>query len=76
MGRSLKLEILAEEIETLAQLRILQDEGCDEVQGDLLIPDRIAGLPGSGPQIVRFGISLVTRPRGRVTSANLCDRVA
>ena len=67
MGRSLKLEILAEGVETLAQLRILQDEGCDEVQGYLLghpmlvealdtqFPDRIARLPGSGPQIVRFG---------------------
>ena len=54
MGRSLRLEILAEGVETLAQLRILQDEGCDEVQGYLLgrpmlvealdtqFPDRLA----------------------------------
>jgi EAL domain-containing protein (putative c-di-GMP-specific phosphodiesterase class I) len=67
MGGSPKLEILAEGVETLAQLRILQDEGCDEVQGDLLghpmlvealdtqFADRIARLPGSGSQIVRFG---------------------
>jgi EAL domain-containing protein (putative c-di-GMP-specific phosphodiesterase class I) len=67
MGRSLKLEILAEGVETLAQLRILQDEGCDEVQGYLLghpmlvealdtqFPDRIARLPGPEPQFVRFG---------------------
>jgi diguanylate cyclase (GGDEF)-like protein/PAS domain S-box-containing protein len=65
MGRSLNLEILAEGVETLAQLHILRDEGCDEVQGYLLghpmlaealdtqFPDRIARLPGSGPQLVR-----------------------
>ena len=67
MGRSLKLEILAEGVETLAQLRILQDEGCDEVQGYLLghpmlvealdtqFPDRIARLPESDSQVIRFG---------------------
>jgi diguanylate cyclase (GGDEF)-like protein len=66
MGRSLRLEILAEGVETLAQLRILQDEGCDEVQGYLLgrpmlvealdtqFPDRLARLPGPAPQFVQF----------------------
>jgi diguanylate cyclase (GGDEF)-like protein len=36
LGRSLAIPILAEGIETESQLRILQREGCDEVQGFLL----------------------------------------
>jgi len=63
MGRSLKLEILAEGVETIAQLRILRHAGCDEVQGFLLghpmlvealdtqFPDRIARLPESAANL-------------------------
>ncbi len=64
MGRSLKVEILAEGIETYAQLRFLRDEGCDEVQGyllghpmtaeelDIQFPERIATLSGPELQLV------------------------
>ncbi|HYL18821.1 MAG TPA: EAL domain-containing protein [Burkholderiales bacterium] len=65
MGRSLNLEILAEGVESLAQLKILRDEGCHEIQGflmgrpmpaealDIEFPDRLARLPAAGPQLVR-----------------------
>lgn len=71
MGRSLGLEILAEGVETLAQLRILQEEGCDEVQGYLLghpmtveafethFPDRIARLPMPTSDALKKRISAV-----------------
>jgi diguanylate cyclase (GGDEF)-like protein/PAS domain S-box-containing protein len=70
MGRSLNLEILAEGVETLAQLRILQDEGCHEVQGFLLghpmlaealdtqFPDRLARLPESAQKVFNRRISV------------------
>ena len=69
MGRSLKLEILAEGVETIAQLRILRHGGCDEVQGFLLghpmlvealdtqFPDRVARLPESAPNLFNERIS-------------------
>ena len=65
MGRSLNLEILAEGVESLAQLKILRDEGCHEIQGFLMgrpmpaealdteFPDRLARLPEVGPHLVR-----------------------
>jgi EAL domain-containing protein (putative c-di-GMP-specific phosphodiesterase class I) len=64
MGRSLKLEILAEGVETPAQLEILREENCDEVQGyllsrpmtvrdlDMRCRNRIARLPGSKLQLI------------------------
>src|SRR5260370_25997237 len=36
IGRGLGLPVLAEGVETQAELRFLQDERCDEVQGYLL----------------------------------------
>ena len=41
LGRSLSVPVLAEGVETLAQLDVLRDEGCNEAQGFLL------GLPGN-----------------------------
>jgi len=41
LGRSLSVPVLAEGVETLAQLDVLRDEGCNEAQGFLL------GRPGN-----------------------------
>jgi EAL domain-containing protein (putative c-di-GMP-specific phosphodiesterase class I) len=65
MGRTLKLEILAEGVETPAQLSFLRSEGCDEVQGyllgrpmtaeelDIRFPDRTIRLPGPELQLIK-----------------------
>ena len=45
MGHSLRMEVIAEGVETTAQLDVLRDLGCDVVQGFLL------GLPGPPEQI-------------------------
>jgi EAL domain-containing protein (putative c-di-GMP-specific phosphodiesterase class I) len=49
LGKSLGIPVLAEGIETEAQLTLLADEGCDEVQGYLL------GRPAPLSQIVASG---------------------
>jgi len=36
MGRSMRLEVVAEGVETNEQLRLLENLGCPEVQGNLL----------------------------------------
>jgi len=45
MGRSLSLEIIAEGVETQAQLEFLREEGCDEMQGYLI------GVPMSAEEM-------------------------
>jgi diguanylate cyclase (GGDEF)-like protein/PAS domain S-box-containing protein len=65
MGRTLKLEVLAEGVETYSQFSFLRDERCDEVQGYLLgkpmtamdldarFPDRVAKLPSRELQLIK-----------------------
>jgi len=65
MGRTLKLEVLAEGVETYSQVSFLRDEQCDEVQGYLLgkpmtandfnarFPDRVAKIPSRELQLVK-----------------------
>jgi EAL domain-containing protein (putative c-di-GMP-specific phosphodiesterase class I) len=61
MGHALGLRVIAEGVETEAHLRLLQKQGCDEVQGYLIgrpVPaDRFVEHLGrkrsSGPQAIR-----------------------
>ena len=43
LGQSLNVPVLAEGVESAAQLKMLESEGCDEVQGFLL------GAPAEAP---------------------------
>jgi len=51
IGRSLDIAVVAEGVETVEQLRMLQNMGCDEVQGYLVSkpvpPEKIPSLLGS-----------------------------
>ena len=40
LGRSLRIQVLAEGVETAEQLALLRDEGCDEAQGYFFSPPR------------------------------------
>ena len=47
LGRALEMEVLAEGVETADQLRMLQAEGCDELQGYLFSrPRPLRDVPG------------------------------
>jgi EAL domain-containing protein (putative c-di-GMP-specific phosphodiesterase class I) len=55
MGRNLKLDVVAEGVETAAQLALLRELGCDYAQGMLL------GKPMSGEALLAL---LVEQARG------------
>jgi EAL domain-containing protein (putative c-di-GMP-specific phosphodiesterase class I) len=55
MGRSLKLDIVAEGVENETQLNFLRDNGCDIVQGHLF---------GDAMSAERFGELLVADAEG------------
>ena len=47
LGQALSMEVLAEGVETVEQLRMLQAEGCDALQGYLFSkPKPLADVPG------------------------------
>ena len=59
MGHSLKLQVIAEGVETEEQLKLLRAEGCEHVQGFLfsapLPPEAIGALLGRAPATWRDG---------------------
>ena len=57
LGESLDIPVLAEGVETAAQLAFLREQGCDEVQGYLL------GLPSPEAEALEHGAGIV-RDRG------------
>jgi EAL domain-containing protein (putative c-di-GMP-specific phosphodiesterase class I) len=48
LARTLNIRVLAEGVETLAQLEFLQDHGCSEVQGFFL------GVPMAAADLLRW----------------------
>lgn len=62
LGHSLRLNVIAEGVETMAQLDMLQNYGCDEVQGYLL----------SRPVDARRFLQLVEEDRSRYVA--ICSR--
>lgn len=69
LAHNLKLEVVAEGVETPEQLALLRSFGCDQVQGYLhqqaLATDRTGGLLEPGHGQARGGLALTSR--GSVT---------
>jgi predicted signal transduction protein with EAL and GGDEF domain len=61
MGHALRLQVVAEGVETEAQLRYLSSAGCDLVQGFLFSPPLPAG-DFAGRFLGRIGLRTLTRP--------------
>ncbi len=76
LGRALNLKVLAEGVETEAELEFLEDEACDEVQGFLIgIPRAIEAFrelthPGKATGKEPAGIPLVPRAISRRSERN------
>ena len=62
LGHSLGLKVVAEGVETPAQLQFLRAQGCDEMQGFLLGPPMSA--EGAGQMLSRTPSASVSRIRG------------
>jgi EAL domain-containing protein (putative c-di-GMP-specific phosphodiesterase class I) len=53
LGQSLNVPVLAEGVESAAQLQMLESEGCDEVQGFYL------GAPAGAPSLATARADLI-----------------
>ena len=63
LGQALSMEVLAEGVETVEQLRMLQKEGCDALQGYLFSkPKPLADVPGI---IAKYSPAETGRDRAR-----------
>jgi diguanylate cyclase (GGDEF)-like protein len=66
MAHVLRLRVVAEGVESAAQLRFLHGEGCDEMQGYLFSEARPAfEIPGLMRKTLRHGIGSVLQPERR-----------
>jgi diguanylate cyclase (GGDEF)-like protein len=66
MAHVLRLRVVAEGVESAAQLRFLHGEGCDEMQGYLFSEARPAfEIPGLMRKTLRHGVGSVLQPERR-----------
>jgi len=66
MAHVLRLRVVAEGVESAAQLRFLHGEGCDEMQGYLFSEARPAfEIPGLMRKTLRHGVGSVAQPERR-----------
>ena len=63
LGRSLKLPVIAEGVETVAQMSFLASEGCAEIQGFLI----------GRPQPIAHYQSVVSAPGGTAATVKLAS---
>jgi EAL domain-containing protein (putative c-di-GMP-specific phosphodiesterase class I) len=69
MAHSLRLRVVAEGVETEAQLRFLHDEGCDEMQGHFFSEARTSvEIPALMRKSLRFGGPIFLAERRRRAS--------
>jgi predicted signal transduction protein with EAL and GGDEF domain len=71
MGKSIKLRVVAEGVETCEQLDFLQTHGCDEGQGYYFSPPVVAE---QFAELLKSGIGPNRRPLVLEPSSQLCGR--